>query len=233
VSGPPEIVGHRGAPRERHENTLPSFERALALGADALELDVHATSDGVVVVHHDPTLAAQATPALSRPGASIASSTWAALRSIEIAPGFTIPTLEDVLALAAGRATVYVEIKGAGIEALVVRAIQRSSATCAVHSFDHRVARRVRALAPALPTGILVVGRLVDPAAALRAAGARDYWQHHDEIDGDLVADVRAAGGRVVAWTVNDLGEGASLAALGVDALCTDLPGAMRGAVAR
>ena len=230
MTGIPEIVGHRGAPRERLENTLASFERALDLGADALELDVHATRDGVVVVHHDPALSSGIEQA-DLADLTIESLSWQELREIEIGPGATVPQLEEVLTLAAGRATVYTEIKGAGIEPLVVRAIQRSSARCAVHSFDHRVAGRVRALAPALPTGILVVGRLVDPAGALRAAGARDYWQHHSEIDAELVADIHAAGGRVVAWTVNGVAEGAALAAAGVDALCTDVPGRMRASV--
>ena len=49
----PMLIGHRGAPRERPENTLPSFLRALELQADGIELDVHCTSDRVVVVHHD------------------------------------------------------------------------------------------------------------------------------------------------------------------------------------
>ena len=48
------LYAHRGAAAELPENTLPSFARALELGADALELDVHATKDGVVVVSHDP-----------------------------------------------------------------------------------------------------------------------------------------------------------------------------------
>ena len=231
MPGSPEIVGHRGSPREIRENTLPSFERALAQGADALELDVHATSDGVVVVHHDAALAMSGDESGPVGGARIAALSWAELQRHELAPGLAVPTLADVLALAARRATVYVEIKGAGIERLVVDVIRRSAAACAVHAFDHRVAVRVRALAPELPTGVLVMGRLVEPAAALRAAGARDYWQHHEEIDGPLVADVHSAGGRVLAWTVNGTADGSALAALGVDALCTDLPAAMRAAV--
>ena len=49
----PLRIAHRGMPRRLRENTLPSFAAALAAGADGIELDVHATSDGVVVVHHD------------------------------------------------------------------------------------------------------------------------------------------------------------------------------------
>jgi len=52
----PEIIAHRGASRERPENTLAAFNRAAELGADAVELDVHLTKDGRLVVHHDPTV---------------------------------------------------------------------------------------------------------------------------------------------------------------------------------
>ena len=50
------IIAHRGASRAFHENTIRAFERAVELGVDGIELDVHATRDGVLVVHHDPTL---------------------------------------------------------------------------------------------------------------------------------------------------------------------------------
>ena len=52
----PERIAHRGANREARENTLPAFLKALERGADGIELDVHATADGVVVVHQDPVL---------------------------------------------------------------------------------------------------------------------------------------------------------------------------------
>jgi len=224
-------VGHRGAPRERPENSLPSFERALDLGADAIELDVHATRDGVAVVHHDPVPRAHpAVPSLaSRP---IASLSYAELGTFRLDDDVAIPRLDDVLALVAGRgATAYVEIKGRGIESEVVDCIRRSGARSAVHAFDHRIALAVRAIAPELPTGVLLVGRLVDPPAALRAAGARDLWQHWDEIDETLVRAVHGAGGRVVAWTVNEVEAARQLAAIGVDALCSDHPGTMRASV--
>src|SRR3954471_13623680 len=101
-----ERIGHRGAPREFPENSLPSFQRALALGADAIELDVHVSSDGVVIVHHDPDIR-------SRP---IRTMPWSALSRVELAPGVFIPSLEQVLDLIGSRATVYVELKGEAVE---------------------------------------------------------------------------------------------------------------------
>lgn len=232
MSSRPEIIAHRGAPRARPENTLPSFLRAIELGADALELDVHATADGVVVVHHDPVPRATAgVPALA--GCRIERLSHAELRTFAVADGVGIPTLAEVLEAVAGRATVYVEIKGCGIEARVVDCIARSAAECAVHSFDHRAARRVRELAPALPTGVLLDSYLVDPVAALRAAGARDLWQQWEQIDAPLVDAVRSAGGRVVAWTVNGIADAEALVALGVGAICSDLPDEMGRALRR
>jgi glycerophosphoryl diester phosphodiesterase len=226
----PELIAHRGMPRERPENTLSAFALALERGADALELDVHGTRDGVVVVHHDAVPRARATvPRLA--GAPIAQLARAELDTFVVGEAERVPTLDEVLALARGRATVYVEIKARAIEALVVDVIRRSGAECAVHAFDHRIARRVHELAPEVPTGILLASYLLDPAGALRAAGARDYWSHWEFVDERLVEDVRGAGGRVVAWTVNAPEAARALVAMGVEGICTDLADTVAPAV--
>ena len=138
-----ERIGHRGAPTEFHENTLPSFERALNRGADALELDVHATADAVLVVHHDPVLPSAAHPARLR-RAEIARTKWVDLENVQIADGARIPSLSDVLVMVGNRAAIYVEIKGQGIEHQVAEAIGRTNCRCAVHSFDHGAVERVK-----------------------------------------------------------------------------------------
>ena len=222
MSHGPEIIAHRGAPRRRPENTLSAFALALDHGADAVELDVHATVDGTVVVHHDFVPRARASdPSLAaRP---IAALTREQLRDFVVGDDERIPTLDEVLALVRGRAVAYVEIKAPHVEPLVVDAIRRSGADCAVHSFDHRAVRRVRDLDASLPTGILLSSYLLDPGAALRGAGARDYWQQWEFIDERLVEAVRRAGGRVVAWTVNSVAAARGLVDIGVEGICTDL----------
>src|SRR3954471_19199034 len=90
VPASPLRIAHRGMPRLARENTLPSFELAMDAGADGLELDVHTTADGVVVVHHDPDLGG---------GGRIDAMTLAELRRHEAAPGVPIPTLEELCAL--------------------------------------------------------------------------------------------------------------------------------------
>jgi len=224
-------IGHRGASLHAPENTLASFARAIELGADAIELDVHATREGVVVVHHDPSLRVPGRDGGTRQ-LRIGGAT---LNEIGRAAGDAsakIPTLREVLDLVANRVPVYVEVKARGIEELVVSCVREYSTRCAVHAFDHRIARRVHALAPEIPTGLLLSSYLLDPARALRGAGARDLWQQWDLIDEPLVADVHRYGGRVVAWTVNEAAAARTLAGWGVDALCTDRVPDIRAAVA-
>lgn len=224
MSRSPELIGHRGAPRERPENTLASFLRALDLGADAIELDVHATRDGVVVVHHDFVPRASSSVA-SLQGRPIAELTAAELATFRVS-GEPIPTLSDVLAAIGTRATVYVEIKGRAIEQLVVATIARGASREAVpvHSFDHRMVARARAIDSSVVSGILLASYLVEPERALRAARARDYWQEWSMIDEHLVRAVHGAEGRVIAWTVNEPDEARRLASIGVDGICTDVP---------
>ncbi len=181
---------------------------------------MHTTSDGVVIVHHDPTV--ERGRGKSRSKAAIADLASAELRKIVLADGIPIPTLEDVLDAVGDGPRIYVEIKGTNIEPLVVRCIRESTANCAVHSFDHRIAQRVKKIFPAIRTGVLEVARHVDPLAALVETGAEDLWQDRTLIDDDLVHRVHSRNFRVVAWTSNDPAEWKTLSAIGVDAICTD-----------
>jgi glycerophosphoryl diester phosphodiesterase len=117
---------------------------------------------------------------------------------------------------------VYVEIKAPNIEPLVTRCIRESNATCAVHSFDHRIVRNVKKIFPAIRTGILESSRHIDPAATLAAASAEDLWQEVDSIDEGIVDGAHSVGARVVAWTANEPAQWETLYSLGVDAICTD-----------
>lgn len=218
----PELIGHRGAPRGYVENTLPSFARAIELGADAIELDVHATRDGAVVVHHDPAL---------RDGRALADLWLEETRRVTLADGSPIPILEEVLDLAGQRCRLYVEVKAPAATLAVTKLLRPLGDRHAVHSFDHRVAKRVHELAHGIPTGILLSSYVLEPEALLRGAAARDLWQHWEHVDAELVRRVHAAGGRVIAWTVNAPHAAATLTQLGVDGICTDVLPTVRAAL--
>jgi glycerophosphoryl diester phosphodiesterase len=213
----PELISHRGSHASLPENSIPAFLQAIELGAEAIELDVHATKDGEVVVHHDPTVEARGSPA-----AEIVQLTFAELKRYPLAPDVSIPALSAVLAAIGQRAAVYVEIKARDIEPLVVRCIRQSEARCAVHSFDHRTIKTVKAIFPAIATGVLEVARHLDPADSLIATGSRDLWQEVDYIDEELVLRAHAVNARVIAWTANDPAQWEIIRAIGVDGICTD-----------
>ena len=217
---PPELISHRGAHQTHPENSIAAFERAIQLGADGIELDVHATRDGIVVVHHDPVVHARHP---QRPAhKAIAELSATDLEQFPLADGTPIPTLSETLAAIGDRATVYVEIKAPNIEPLVTRCIRESEARCAVHSFDHRVVKIVKTIFPAMRTGILEVARHIDAAASLVALSAEDLWQEVDSIDEEIVERAHSVGARVIAWTANEPAQWETLYALGVDAICTD-----------
>ena len=213
----PEKISHRGAHQTHPENSIPAFLRAIELGADAIELDVHGTRDGALVVHHDPEVNA--------PGAGrhrIADLTLAELSSYKLRDDVEIPTLPALLTAVGSTAFVYVEIKASNIEPLVTRCIRESESRCAIHSFDHRIVRNVKTIFPALRTGVLEVSRHVDPTLSLKASGAEDLWQDVSFIDEDLVARVHSVNGRVIVWTANDANQWETLSRIGVDGICTD-----------
>jgi glycerophosphoryl diester phosphodiesterase len=204
-----ETIAHRGANREAPENTLAAFEKALAAGVDGIELDVQFSQDGIPLVHHDPVVA----------GRAISSLAAAEIQAVK-----PVPTLADVLELVDRRCRLYVEIKAPAATETVVRQLGPHSDWCAIHSFDHRSVALAAATNPQIPGGILLVSYLVDVVAAMDAASARDVWQHADYVDRALVESIHQAGGRVIAWTVNDPERARELIDLGVDAVCTDVP---------
>ena len=206
----PEIIAHRGVNREAPENTIPAFQRALDLGVNAIELDVHATRDNVPVVHHDAALP---------DGGRIDR-----MDAADLDRRTDAPTLSQVLELVSGRCHVYVEVKAAYALVPSVDLVRQRTAWCSVHSFDHRLALQARVLCPELNTGILLVSRLVDLPHAFHTAKATDLWQHADYIDPQLVGDAHGEQRRVIAWTVNDVAQARTLAEMGVDAICTDVP---------
>ena len=211
----PLRIAHRGMPRQERENTLPSFAAALAAGAQGIELDVHATADGVVVVHHDP---------VTRAGLEIAATRGSDLNPADgpAAEATAIPTLATVCDLVAKRADLFVEIKGEGIEAAVTAVLAGRPGTFAIHSFDHAtIGRLARARAP-YRLGLLFEDSVDDAVELMAEYGAADAWPHRSLIDQSLVERIQRSGGRVIAWTVNSAREARRLAAYGIDGICTD-----------
>jgi glycerophosphoryl diester phosphodiesterase len=211
------------------ENTMPSFRRAVELGADAIELDVHVTRDGVPVVHHDPDLGAKVSPP-GFAGRALADLNAEEVASIRLSSGDQIPLLREVLEELTPRVRIYVEIKRGSVPATVeVVAPYRDS--IAVHSFDHDAIEQLSRIAPDLARGVLIEHRSDDVAQIVRRTGARDLWPARKLVDATLIELSRSLGLRVIPWTVNETSACRRLIELGVAGICTnDLPALARAA---
>jgi len=221
----PCVIAHRGASGYEYENSMAAFRRAIMLDADGVELDVHASRDGRLVVHHDPTL-----PGLG----PISGLDLAAIRAARLPNGEPVPLLGDVLDLV-GDGDVWVEVKALdpAWDLALLATLDHGPAPhrYAVHSFDHRLVARLGQIRPGLRRGVLLSAYLVDPVSAMRAVGATTLWQEWHFVDEELVRTVHAAGLAVVAWTVNELADLRRLAQLGVDGLCGNYPDRIRVAI--
>ena len=221
----PSIIAHRGASGREFENSRAAFSRALELGADGVELDVHSTEDGIILVHHDAEL----------PGfGPIGHLKYTQVLESRLPNGETIPTLPEVLNLL-GDIDVYVEIKSLapGLDDALLSVLDEGPAPdrYAVHSFDHRIVARLGARRPSLKRGILLAAYPLDPVPLLTAAGATTLWQDQRLIDQAIVEAIHAAGHTMIAWTVNKPQDALRLAALGVDGLCGNYPDKLRSTV--
>lgn len=214
----PLVIAHRGASGTELENTLAAFRQAAAQGADGVELDVHVTADGELVVHHDEDI----------DGAPIADMSARSLAIHRLVNGEPIPTLAQALAVIPAPLAVFVEVKGLprrwDARLLEVLDANPRGGGYAIHSFDHGLVRRLVERRPALTGGVLLPARSTDPLAVLGEARATDLWPDRTTLDEALVRRVHAGGGRVIAWTVDDPSEMARLAEWGVDGICTNYP---------
>ena len=216
----PLVYGHRGASAVAPENTLEAFRLARVLGADGVELDVRRSADGHLVLHHDALLA---------DGREIGATVRADLP-------VSVPTLAEALDVCVGL-VVNIEIKNIAYEPdfdpdctaadqVVSLLAERGGRDLVfVSSFHLRTIDRVKALAPAVPTGLLT---FLDPAPADGAMVAAERGHdsihpHHATIDAALVDAAHEVGLAVNAWTVDDAERIAALEVLGVDGIITNV----------
>jgi len=219
VSPPrPLVIAHRGASHRELENSLAAFRAAAALRADAVELDVHATADGLIVVHHDETIAGQ----------HITRLTGTQLAALRLANGEPVPTLADVLALLGTALQVFVEVKSLPpqFDETLLDVLRKgpNPPGYAVHAFDHRVILRLGTRWPGLRRGVLGASYPINPLTALEDAGATILWQDHALVDRPLVAALHGAAMQLIVWTVDDAAEMQQLVDIGVDGICTNRP---------
>ena len=217
--------GHRGARGHEPENTLCSVRKALALGADGVEVDVH-LADGQLVVIHDHTLGRT-----TNGSGFVARKSFAYLRSLDVGCGEKIPVLVEVFDTVDRLAVINVELKGAHtakpVLALIEDYVQHRGwryEDFLVSSFDHKQLRAIKNLQPEIRIGALVVRVPRGLAAFAGRLGAWSLNVAKEHVTPALVADAHARGLKVFVYTVNEPADIARMAALGVDGVFSDFP---------
>jgi glycerophosphoryl diester phosphodiesterase len=217
------IIGHRGAAGLEPENTLRSFRRALELGVDAIELDVHRVEDELVVIHDD-TL-----ERTTNGQGPVAGLSLTALRELDAGHGEMIPLLDEVLDLVGGRVLVNVELKGPGTASVLARKLsQRGTAGLLVSSFDHSQLLELHALAPEAKTAPLFGRSRLGMFGTARRLSAWSINVSRRLATAPRLRAIRRRGYRSLIYTVNDPAEATWLRSNGADGIFTDYPDRIR-----
>lgn len=214
----PLVIAHRGASGIELENSFAALRAASDLGADGVELDVHATADGELIVHHDGIIGDVQIPLMRARD----------VMALRLSNGEPLPTLAQALDTIDPRLQVFVEVK-----TLDPRWDDQLLATLdhgpnphgyAVHSFAFHVVRRLGEKRPELPRGLLSEVYTKMPRKSLQDAAANTLWQERATVDEPLIRTVHAIGARIFVWTVDDPAEMSQLIGWGADGICTNYP---------
>ncbi|WP_409341288.1 glycerophosphodiester phosphodiesterase [Paenibacillus sp. MBLB4367] len=233
----PLIIAHRGASGEAPENTLGAFKLGLEQGCHAIELDVHLSKDGHIVVCHDTTL----DRTTDRTGA-ISELTLAEIQTADAGSWFhekyageRIPTLEQVFELVPPSIVINVEIKGSygrRTEHALAELLRRTGrlSSVVVSSFDHKCLAFLKLLEPEVQIGLLYSFTPVRHAALASLLGVPVYslHPHFFSLNQEDVRDAVSQGLQVYPWTINAEDQLRKAAEYGVSGIITDYPGRLK-----
>jgi glycerophosphoryl diester phosphodiesterase len=224
------ITGHRGAGGLAQENTLSAIRKGLEMKCARIEIDVHQTADGEIMVMHDETI-----DRMTNGKGRIRNMTYDEIRKYFIKPfrGDTlqekIPLLEDAIRVVNGKAVLLIELKEGnnvypGIERKVIQLIRKHKAEswCMIHSFKEKILDTVHAMAPEIPLHqLLLTGMFNTPSADDYVTEVSVY---NRLLTKSFIEKVHKAGKKVNVWTVNNRDEMMYFMKIGVDGIITDFP---------
>lgn len=219
-----KIMGHRGARNEAPENTLKGFQHAIDLKISAIELDIHTSSDGELVVIHDETLE-RTTNGLGL----VSDKSLAELKKLDAGDGERIPTLKESLDLILeANLEVQIEIKDPKAVAPLIDLLQslpdKRRDLLTIIAFDHGHLSFVKEKLPSLKTAFLLYGRPLNPVQVAQACGATGISFNIAFIDQELRNQTRAASMTLTGWNANTRQDFERMQSLELDYLATDCP---------
>ncbi|WP_108668968.1 glycerophosphodiester phosphodiesterase [Peribacillus acanthi] len=228
------IYAHRGSKGTHPENTMAAFREAVRLGVDGIELDVHLSKDGELVVIHDETV-----DRTTDGTGQVKDLTLSQLKKLDAGSWFskefqseTIPTLKEILQLLQGtNILLNVEIKNdviqyVGIEEKVLKDLEEYAYKdkAIISSFNHYSVRKIKQLDPEIQTAILFVEILVEPWKYAASIGASALHVYIPIAYTEMSREAERNNYPVRVWTVNDEVEMKKLIEMNIDTIMTDFP---------
>ena len=219
-------IGHRGAKAHLPENTLASFQYALDMGVNGLELDVHVCSTGELVVIHDFTV-----DRTTNGSGEVHKMTLAELKALTVEGEHTIPTLEEVLDLAGKKCFLNIELKGrhtaVPVSELMERYIAEKGFTYndfIVSSFQREELMVMRDINPNIHLGILTQASVTQAWRWAEEFSAKAIHPHFSLLTESNVKKAQQAGYKVYTWTVNEPEDIERMKLYEVDGIMSDYP---------
>jgi glycerophosphoryl diester phosphodiesterase len=214
-------IGHRGAAGHAPENTVRAIEKAIALNADFVELDVRRSLDGHLVIIHDASV-----DRTTDGHGAVAELTLAELGRLTIANELRIPTLREALKAAAGHVGLLLELKAEGLAEQVWTEVRTSSIPGVVMyaSFFHAELLRIRETDPGAQTMALLEAVPVQPTAFAIDAQATHVGLAFDCLSPPFVQALHHADLQVFTYTVNEPADISRARGVGVDGIISDFP---------
>jgi len=213
-------IGHRGARAYAPENTFASFNKALEIGIDAIELDVRKTKDNQLVVIHDADVKRTTN------GEGLVSELMLKeIKGLDAGSGEKIPTLEETFDFLDKKVKMFVELKETGIEKEVLSMVQEKGLkkNVVIVSFLEDALKKVRELDKDTETG-LIYAKHKNPLKAALELKANYILALYRFMHTANVEKAHECGLKVIVWTINSLQEAEEYAKKGVDGIASDKP---------
>lgn len=219
-------IGHRGARGYEPENTLISFKKAVELGVDQIELDIHLSTDGVVMVIHDETL-----NRTTNGTGLVRNFTCLQLQAFQVDKKQFIPTLEEVLNAIDKKCSVNIEIKSNDLAIQLVAIIERYVAEkkwtyehFLVSSFEWTNLEQIRKLNPNIPIAVLTEKEITLALAFAKKIKAQAINPAFHLLTNENVGTIQEAGFKVYPWTVNEIVDINRMKEYQVNGIISDFP---------
>ncbi|MEU8489149.1 MULTISPECIES: glycerophosphodiester phosphodiesterase family protein [unclassified Streptomyces] len=212
-------IGHRGVMGVEPENTLRSFVAAQDAGLDLIELDLHLSKDGALVVMHDADV-----DRTTDGRGPIADKTLAELRALDAGRGERVPVFEEVLD--AVSTPLQAEIKDVAAARALAEVMQRRDLVGRVEviSFHDEAVAEIARLVPGVRTALVASRYGTDVVERATAVGATSLVLNIRRLTQEIVERARKADLRIIGWVVNTQDDLRLVRALGLDGATTDYP---------